>query len=324
MAFSKGRSNITKEEVLSKISEEEILRIYTGIKDIPCLICSPLRKDTSPSFGIYKRYNGIRFYDFSTKEHGSVFDLLGLLWRCSYEEVLVKIYKETARQGFSIKRGTKHRKNESTVLKCKTRDWQKYDLEYWESYGINLKALRFGNVFPISHKIFIKNGQTYIFGADKYAYAFIINNNDEVQMKIYQPFNKQGFKWCSKLGKDAIFLFNKIPQQGEKIVICSSLKDALCLWANTGIPAIAPQGEGYNLPQEIIKALFIRFRMIYVLFDNDEAGLINGQRLSQEAGFTNIVLPAFEGGKDISDYYKVFGKETFVNTINTLLNTSKT
>ena len=53
-----------------------------------------------------------------------------------------------------------------------------------------------------------------------------------------------------------------------------------------------------------ISELKRRFKKVYVLFDNDEAGLIDGEKLSKQTGFTNIVLPKFEGGKDVSDFYR--------------------
>ena len=33
------------------------------------------------------------------------------------------------------------------------------------------------------------------------------------------------------------------------------MKDALCLWANTGIPAIAIQGEGYGISDTAVNEL---------------------------------------------------------------------
>ena len=63
------------------------------------------------------------------------------------------------------------------------------------------------------------------------------------------------------------------------------------------------------------KNLKSRFKNIYILYDNDKAGLAYSQKTSEETGFKNIVLPQFEGGKDISDFYKVVGKEKFIETI---------
>ena len=157
-----------------------------------------------------------------------------------------------------------------------------------------------------------------MFGADKLAYAFVEHKEGRVSLKLYQPYNKVNRKWSNKHDKSVISLWTKIPKNGDKVVICSSLKDALCLWANTGIPAIATQGEGYSMSDTAISELRRRFTSVFILFDNDSAGLEDGRKLAEQTGFINLVLPKFEGGKDISDLYKAVGKEKFVQTINTL------
>ena len=82
------------------------------------------------------------------------------------------------------------------------------------------------------------------------------------------------------------------------------MKDALCLWANTGIPALAIQGEGYGMSDTAISELKRRYSHIYILLDNDEAGLQDAVKLSESTGFTNVVLPRVNDNKDISDLYK--------------------
>ena len=128
------------------------------------------------------------------------------------------------------------------------------------------------------------------------------------------------YKWSNSHDGSVISLWTKIPQEGEQICICSSLKDALCLWANTGIPSIAVQGEGYSISSTARDELMKRFKKVFILFDNDKPGLQDGQKLSDKTGFINKVLPQFEGGKDISDLYKSVGKEEFLRIINKLFN----
>ena len=98
------------------------------------------------------------------------------------------------------------------------------------------------------------------------------------------------------------------------------MKDALCLWANTGIPALAIQGEGYGMSDTAIGELKRRYSHIYILLDNDEAGLQDAVKLSESTGFINVVLPKFEGGKDVSDLMKVKGKSEFLKVILPLFN----
>ena len=159
-----------------------------------------------------------------------------------------------------------------------------------------------------------------MFGADRYAYAYVEHKEGKVTLKIYQPFNKDGYKWSNKHDTSVISLWTKVPEYGEKICICSSLKDALCLWINTGIPALAIQGEGYKMSDTAISELKRRYKQVFILFDNDEAGLIDGEKLSASTGCTNIVLPKFEGGKDISDAFKILGKEKWLELIIPLFN----
>jgi hypothetical protein len=178
-----------------------------------------------------------------------------------------------------------------------------HDIEYWESYGVPLNWLKYANVHPISHKIVVKSGKRMIFAADKYAYAFAEFKEGKTTLKIYQPYNTKGFKWANKHDKSVISLWTKVPKTGDRVCICSSLKDALCLWANTGIPALAIQGEGYAISDTAIAELKKRFKQVYILLDNDEAGIKDAQNLSSKTGFTNLVLPKINGAKDISDLY---------------------
>ena len=326
MAFGYGRTTALLAEIKSKIGDENIAKKYLGITKIPCVIKSPLRVDNRPSFAIYQHDDGSIYYmDYATGEKGSLYSLLCSLWHSSFLDVISKIVGgfdqqqiECSQQQLRKQTGKIIVRNQ-VALQCKVREWQSYDIDYWQSYGISLQWLKYAEVYPISHKIVIKDDKKYTFGADKYAYCFVERKEGKVTLKVYQPFNTKGFKWSNKHDRSVISLWTKVPEKGKRICICSSLKDALCLWANTGIPAISVQGEGYSMSETAINELKKRFEKIYVLFDNDEPGLKDGEKLSHETGFINVVLPPFKGGKDISDYYKIKGKRAFVELIHHLI-----
>lgn len=327
MAFSTGDDSVSFEEIKSKASDADLVSFYLGVNEIPCVINSPLRQDNRPSFGLYsKDRKRIYWVDFATNEAGGIYDLLTLMWNCSYKDVLKRIQKDINKFTTGVKinscsssmvnRMTFHSDNKE--LQCKIREWRQYDIDYWNSYGISLEWLKYAEVYPISHKIVISDGKKYVFGADKLAYAYVERKEGKVTLKIYQPLNKNGYKWSNKHDKSVISLWTKVPEYGDKICICSSLKDALCLWANSGIPSIAVQGEGYNMSETAISELKRRFKKVYILFDNDEAGLADGEKLAKQTGFTNVILPDFNGGKDVSDLFKSVGKSKFNNVINSL------
>jgi len=321
--ISKGSKSKEPYWDLSNLSQADIAAFYLNIKSIPCLIHSPLREDKHPSFALYcPKDTEVNYIDFSTKESGSIWTLLSKMWDCDYREVNNRVYKDLGNFPYNTKIGkgsytiSKCKINNQTILKCKVRKWKDYDIQYWNSYGISLKWLKYADVYPISHKIIIKNGIKLFFKADKYAYTYVEFKEKKVTLKIYQPFNKSGYKWSNGHDKSVISLWTKVPKKGEKLCICSSLKDALCLWANTNIPSLAIQGEGYSISNTAIENLKKRFNKIYICLDNDKVGLQDAVNLANRTGFTNIILPYFKGGKDISDYYKILNnKETFKQTI---------
>lgn len=333
MAFSSGNISVTLDDILERVSEADLLFHYLGVTEIPCVMSSPLRIDKSPSFSI-STMDGhrIQWRDFATRESGHILDLFERLWKLPYQDVIVKIWNDV--QNFTktnvtvdntpkkctIKEiKTKERKSK---LECKTREWQSYDIKYWESFGITKEWLQFADVFPISHKIITKGDRKMVFGADKYAYAYVERKENNITLKIYQPFNQKGFKWSNQHDRSIISLWTKLPETGDRVCICSSLKDALCLWANTGIPSIALQGEGYGMSETAISELKRRFKQVFILFDNDEVGIEDGEKLAKDTGFLNVVLPYFEGGKDISDMYKVLqNKQLFQDKLLPLFKT---
>ncbi len=314
--ISKGRKSEEYIDI-SHIREADIAAYYLGVKSIPCLIASPLRQDRRPSFSLFSN-NGeeVGFLDYSTREHGSIIDLLMRMWNCSFVEAKKRIANDMgdARLNISIGKGSYSsripvRTNSGIDLQCRVREWRDYDIEYWNSYGISLEWLKYADVHPISHKIVIKDDISYAFGADKYAYAYVEFKEGKTTLKIYQPFNTRGFKWANRHDRSVISLWTKVPSEGEKVCICSSLKDALCLWANTGIPALAIQGEGYGMSDTAVNELKRRFKKVYICLDGDPPGVADSLSLQKKTGFKIIACPLIGQAKDWSDIYHDYGKE---------------
>ena len=326
--LSAGRqTTVGKQGLLEIVDECSLAGLYLGVKKLPCVITSPLRVDNHPSFSLYTRDGKTVYYrDFATGEKGSFLELLQKLWGLDYDKVIDRIYKNIDNPS-SIKVDLlNHNKpilksldETTTILECKTREWRDYDIEYWESYGITLEWLKYADVYPISHKIIIKDGKRMVFPADKLAYTYVEFKEGKTTHKFYQPLNKDGFKWQNNHDRSVISLWTKVPEKGDIICICSSLKDSLCLWSNTGIPCIAIQGEGYPISQTAINELKRRFNKQIIILDNDIPGVKDSVKLAELTGFQNIIIPPFIGGKDVSDYFHTFGKEKFIQTFKNLI-----
>ena len=266
MAIRVGNSSVCLEDVLGRVSEIDILSYYFNIKEIPCVINSPLREDKTPSFGFHTSDGRkIHWVDYATNDRGGTFDLLMKMWNCTYSECLNRVYNEMIKRSVVSIKPTlcnihiTHEYNTNVELQCKIRDWKDHDIAYWESYGITLPWLKWAEIYPISHKIIIKNGVRHLFGAAKYAYAFVEHKENHTTIKIYQPLMKD-YKWANGHNGSVISLWSKIPKTGERVIICSSLKDALCISCQLHIPTLAVQGEGYDMSASAIENLKSRYK----------------------------------------------------------------
>ncbi len=334
MVIGKTSSNISKTEIFNKFSEAQVLSaVFPEVTQIPCVISSPLRKDEHPSFCFYmSEHNHIRYVDYAHPEvKGNLLDLLCEYWKCTFNQAMDKLCKlmvtddNVTIKPKRIKTFTRKEAGSLTKIEVKVRPWRDYDYEYWASYGITKPWLKYAEIYPISHKIVTKKdvatgkSNRYIFSTEKYAYCFCERKEGRLQLKIYQPFNKEGYKWCSKMDASVISLWSKIPEYGDKVVICSSLKDALCLSCNIHIPTLALQGEGYDMSDTAISELKRRYKKVFICFDTDDAGIQDGKKLAERTGFANII-PDLDGQKDISDYYKALKDKADFIKLKTLFN----
>lgn len=326
--ISIGKVPIELSDILKIVSEEDILAYYFNIYKLPTLISSPLREDKNPSFSIYiNRHNHVRCYDFGTQQRYGVFDLLMEYFHLTFSQVLERvwydmchIYIHTPKK--TIKKQTY--KHSPLKLEVKTRSFKDYDLQFWNKYGISQEWLRFGRIFAISDIILNKNGLKSCIPADKYAYVYVEFKDNIQSLKIYQPYNKT-YKWMSDGNSSVWNLWTQLPEKGEKLIITSSLKDALCLWSNLGIPSCCLQSEIAIPKKQVINQLKLRFDNIYILYDNDYDKSVNtGQNranmLCDKYQLYNICIDKKYEVKDPSDFYKKYGRKLFVKYFYKLLN----
>ena len=332
--FAQGQfSNLSREYILSQTSEEKILKYYLNVTKIPCAINSPFREDNHPSLGLYYSTNGIAYKDFKTSDRGGLLTLLMKLFNLDYYQLLEKIRLDLPNIGYIEKHTfipykynktqTKFNKVTTSDLKVKVREFRDYDYIFWEEFGINKDWLNFGDIYAISQIFITKDGKQHIISADKYAYCFVEFKDGKESLKIYQPFSTY-FKWINNHNSSVWDLWGKLPPYGDKLIITSSRKDALCLWANIGIPCTSLQGEGYIPKPHVVLDLIKRFPLIYAFYDNDYDKEINygkefSDKLCELFNFKQLLIPSKYEAKDPSDLYRKYGKEQFKKIINILL-----
>lgn len=313
-------------DIISIVPEEVILKTYFDIKNIPTLISSPFRKDSKPSFGIFYCQNKIYYKDFGDNTKGNVIELLKRYFNLSFADLKLKLYNEfiknIAISEYKYRINNSYINNKKTSKKellFKIRNINKKDIEFWESFGISQSMLKFGNVYPLKNLWY--NGNSI--KIDELCYIYIEHKDNIFSYKIYQPHNKL-YKWINTNNKSIWDLWEKLPKTGNKLIITSSRKDALCIWNNLNIPATSLQSEAYIPKESVIKELKNRFKYIFILYDNDYKNKINNGHIYAEAiakkfNLIQIEIPTYLESKDPSDLYKNKGKDIFIKTLNTLI-----
>lgn len=323
---ARGSDSTSIEKVNDLYSDFDIAHKYLGITCVPEVINSPLRQDNNPSLGLFinNKTNSLWFKDFGSGEKGSLYDLLAKMWNVSKDKVYDRILEDMPAPAPMRKHGVKVYRKSAGKVEVRVREWRDYDIAYWDSYGISLPWLKFGEIYPISHIILTKNGHSYPIPAEKYAYVYVERKDGIVSFKIYQPYSKE-YKWMSKHDSSVWDLWTKIPEKGDKLIITSSRKDALAIWSNTGIPALSLQGEGYIPKEHVVQQLKDRYNKVYVLYDNDfqseeNHGRMYGKMIAERFNVTQIEIPEKWRSKDPSDVVKNHGREVLRQIIYELVN----
>ena len=319
---------ITKELILSRFSEEQLMEYYLHLPVKKGLFRSPLRRDKQPTCSFYRNKSGtLIFKDFATGQHLNVFDVVQSIFKCDYFESLRIIAND-----FGIVRDNALRKNPGKInlnpIKIKDKEISKIQIEvqeftdnelkWWGKYGISKDILKRFDVYSCKHvflndQLFAKSQQHCpIFGYYGKKYQGL------ELWRCYFP-KRTSFRFITNWPSKKIQGYDQLPKKGKLLVITKSMKDSMCLYS-CGITACAPNSENLFIPDKVLEDLKNRFKNIVVLYDNDRPGLYNMAKIRKEhPELTYVFIPKKYGSKDISDFYKDHGRKETLNLIKTFI-----
>jgi hypothetical protein len=329
-------SYITKDFVLSKLSDQQIIEYYLNIKlQYSNLISSPFRRDRNPSFGI--KYVGDKFIakDFSTNETFDCFSIVQKLYNCNFQEALKIISNDFKLKDISTN-ATRMLFNSSDSIKLsvkkniitiESQDYTLVDKEYWGQYYIDIDTLKLFNVYSCKY-VWLNGSLCRIYNRNNPVYAYEFNQS----YKIYCPLTKnKKTKWLFSGSQNDIEGYNYFKTKcfldpskkftSENIlIITKSLKDVMCLY-KLGYQSISLQGEMNSLSNKIYEELKQNgIEHIYSLYDNDKSGKQGTAHLTNT--YKDIIpkfIPDEYGVKDISDFIRVYGLNNAQMLIDSLL-----
>jgi hypothetical protein len=318
----KSKPTLTKEYLLSRNTQETYLRYYLNIPVKKGLFRSPFREDKHPTCGFYKNKSGdIIFKDFSGQFYGNFIEVVKRKYNVGYYEALQIIANDFGYISFpNLIKHEEPPKNKPkpfigngvTKLQIKRKNYSKKELDWWLQYGITKDILDKFYVFSCEN-VFL-NGKLLTSSSSSrpiYGYYFGKNKENLEQWKCYFPFSKNYRFLCNS---SAIQGSLQLPKQGDLLVVTKSMKDVMCLYS-MGIIAIAPSSENLFLAPKQLQKLKDKFKHIVIFYDNDLPGISNMNKFKREFKLPCVWIPRKFKAKDISDFYKLYGKEKTLKLI---------
>ena len=319
---------ITKELILSRFSEEQLMEYYLHIPVKKGLFRSPLRRDKQPTCSFYRNKSGtLIFKDFATGQHLNIFDVVQSIFRCDYFESLRIIAND-----FGIVRDNALHKNpgkinlnpikikdkEITKIQIEVQEFTDSELKWWGKYGISKDILKRFDVYSCKH-VFL-NDQLFA-ESQQHCPIFGYYGKKYQGLELWRCYfpKRTSFRFITNWPSKKIQGYDQLPKKGKLLVITKSMKDSMCLYS-CGITACAPNSENLFIPDKVLEDLKNRFENIVVLYDNDRPGLYNMAKIRKEhPELTYVFIPKRYGSKDISDFYKDHGRKETLNLIKTFI-----
>lgn len=312
--------NITKEAILSKITEWDIFRYYIKQHIEPKeLFCSELRQDNNPTCSIIKMPSGMYLYrDFSTGQKLDCFSYVQEKYRCNFIEALT-IVSNDFQLGLHLKTVTKNSMGFKPILykqpdieasdikiEVKRRPFTYKDLEYWDQYEITQETLKLFHVSSLEwYRIIKEYSPTFKTEPDKPVFCY--DSYITAKRKIYRPLHPKGYKWYSNTTDSTLWGIKQLDltKPGD-LFVTSSYKDVMAFY-ECGYQSVCTNSETTILSKKQYNYLIgLGFNPIAYM-NNDEAGIEANLKYKELYDMKYIHNPIGEP-KDPSDYIKEYGK----------------
>lgn len=318
------KPKISKELILSRFSEEQLMEYYLHLPVKKGLFRSPLRRDKQPTCSFYRNNSGtLIFKDFATGQHLNVFGVVQEIFRCDYHEALriiandLGIVRDKTLQknpGKINANPTKINDKEMSKIQVEIQDFTDLELKWWGRFGITLDILKKFDVFSCKH-VFL-NGDLCA-KSQQHCPIFGYYGKKYQGLELWRCYfpKRTSFRFITNWPSKKIQGYDQLPKTGKLLVITKSMKDVMCLYS-CGISACAPNSENLFISDTMLDELKSRFEYIVVFYDNDRPGMYNMSKIRKDhPELFYAFIPKQYGSKDISDFYRDHGRKETLNLI---------
>lgn len=333
MITGQKRCDITKEQILARCSEYDILRSFwpKGKElELNIGIKSPFREDNTPSFIVGTKYGYITYKDMGcTKYRGNIWSFVQQMGE--YEDFFTTLKAVDTRLQLGICSGnpveyspivTWQQPKISTkippLIQVVTRKFNSEELAYWNSFHQDISDLKREMIY-VPKEIYVNRKRI-----PKGDMAFCYFCEDIEKWKIYRPLAGkrekttpiEKWKWMSNIPFD--YLEGKWNIANcDLVILTKSRKDSMVLKKALGINCICNvQAEDPAcLPDDTIDFIERNSNRRVICADSDKKGKEFSWWLTSEHEYTHCNVPETykeEGIKDFADLGKIYGLDAIL------------
>lgn len=314
------RGYISKESILSLVSQEEIYQMVFGfLPESHQYVTSPMRNDTTPGCWFEEYHTGVMYFiDFgSPRTHSDCFNVIQDFFEIPNFYLTLEYIHTTLIAGKKFMTTTlpKFKEKEKVVkervkLLVEARAFTTADQAFWSPYGVSKQQLKEDRVFPI-HRYYALNTKNGSITAQCLDIAYSYNEFADSRKKLYFPRREGKGRFLTNCTKDDIGGMSSLVVGGKELIITKGYKDYRVL-KNSGKNVVWLQNEGMLPSQEVLTLLVRNFVNVTVWFDNDPVGILASQKVKDNINALfpskakNLWLPEqvlSKGVKDPSDCY---------------------
>jgi hypothetical protein len=316
---------ITKEFILSKVSQEEIFEMY-GVPVVPYMFRSPLRNDRDPTCKFYRKQNGkLILRDYTGHFWGDCFDLVTFKTGKKFYDALYDVAlrfgivskgnladftRFPAQPKFNIEPQT----NE---IRVKRMSWTTQHMAFWERICVSRSTLNKFRVSPLE-RAWLNGESIFWYGVSKeIAFVYHFPEYGPYEYKLYFPFRET--RRFVHSNADILQGYHLMPPQGEYAVVTKSYKDVIAL-SEFNIPACAPMSETQIVSLAEAEDLMNRFEHIFTLYDIDKlAGVKSMQKMKALYKWKPLFFNVRKNHpKDFTDFIAAHGRANTYLLIETV------
>lgn len=233
---------------------------------------SPFRPDPTPSFEFFINNISKRlwWHDWGSGEKGNCYDFLDR-WGGPIGSKQIKISEP-------------EQKPPPEIIHSEV-----WDLKFWKQFGITKETLSLFKVRQVESV----NGRRH-----QQSFIYLFDNKEKY--RVYSPASPKKYKFWGSMSKMDVYGWDQLPEAGDLVVITKSMKDVMALY-ECGIAAIAFASETITPRKDKIDELKRRFKNVIILYDNDEEGVKQSNRIKSIHGLRNVFM---KSAKDFSDCVK--------------------